>query len=120
MTLSPKTLGAYTDISRKLLLQSSIDVESFVRDDLATVLGLEIDRVAINGSGSSNQPTGILQTSGIGSVAGGTNGAAPSYANIIDLESQVAVANADVGSLSYLTNPKVRGKLKYLHQQHLR
>jgi len=112
VTLSPKTVGAYTDISRKLLLQSSLDVESFVRDDLATVLGLEIDRAAINGSGSSNQPTGILQTSGIGSVAGGTNGAAPSYANIIDLESQVAVANADMGSLSYLTNPKVRGKLK--------
>ena len=112
VTMSPKTVGAYTDISRKLLLQSSIDVESFVRDDLATVLGLEIDRAAINGSGSSNQPTGILQTSGIGSVAGGTNGAAPSYQNIIDLESQVAIANADVGSLSYLTNPKVRGKLK--------
>ena len=112
VTMSPKTLGAFTDISRKLLLQSSIDVETFVRNDLATVLALEIDRAAIHGSGSSNQPTGILATSGIGSVAGGTNGAAPTWANIIALETEVAQDNADLGSLNYLTNTKVRGKLK--------
>jgi HK97 family phage major capsid protein/HK97 family phage prohead protease len=112
VTMSPKTLGAFTDISRKLLLQSSIDIETFVRNDLATVLALEIDRAAIHGSGASNQPTGILATSGIGSVAGGTNGAAPTWANIIGLETEVAQDNADLGSLNYLTNTKVRGKLK--------
>ena len=112
VTMSPKTLGAFTDISRKLLLQSSIDIETFVRNDLATVLALEIDRAAIHGSGASNQPTGIVATSGIGSVAGGTNGAAPTWANIVALETEVAQDNADLGSLSYLTNTKVRGKLK--------
>lgn len=112
VTMTPKTVGAFTDISRKLLLQSSMDVEAFVRGDLATVLALAIDLAAINGSGSSNQPTGILSTSGIGDVAGGTNGLAPTWAHIIELESDVAVANADVGALGYLTNAKVRGKLK--------
>lgn len=112
VTMSPKTVGAYSDISRKLLLQSSIDVEGFVRNDLATVLALAIDLAAINGSGASNQPTGILATSGIGDVAGGANGAAPTWANIVELESDVAIANADVGSMGYLTNAKVRGKLK--------
>lgn len=112
VTMTPKTVGAFTDVSRKLLLQSSIDVEGFVRNDLATVLALAIDLAAINGSGASNQPTGILQVSGIGSVAGGTNGLIPTWGNIVDLESAVAVANADVGSLGYLTNAKVRGKLK--------
>ena len=112
VAMSPKTVGAFTDISRKLLLQSSIDVEGFVRNDLATVLALAIDLAAVNGSGSSNQPTGVLNTSGIGSVAGGANGLAPTWAHIVDLETQVAVANADVGTLGYLTNAKVRGKLK--------
>jgi HK97 family phage major capsid protein len=74
-------------------------------------LAIEIDRAAIHGSGSSNQPTGILATSGIGSVAGGTNGAAPTYAHIVGLETQVAQDNADDGALNYLTNSKVRGKL---------
>lgn len=112
VAMSPKTVGAYSDISRKLLLQSSIDVEGFVRNDLATVLALAIDLAALNGSGASNQPRGVLQTSGIGSVAGGTDGLAPAWSHIVDLESDVAIANADVGTMGYLTNAKVRGKLK--------
>lgn len=112
ITMSPKTVGAYSDISRKLLLQSSLDVEAFVRNDLATVLALAIDLAAINGQGAGNEPRGVLKVAGIGSVVGGANGAAPNWAHIVDLESQIAVANADVGSMGYLTNAKVRGKLK--------
>ena len=112
VTLSPKTVGAFTDYSRQLLLQSSIDVEGFVRMDLARTLALAIDLAAINGSGASNQPRGVLNTSGIGSVAGGTNGAAPTWDNIVDLESAVANVNAALGNLAYLTNTKARGKLK--------
>lgn len=112
VTMTPKTVGAFTDISRKLLLQSSMDVEAFVRQDLATVLGLELDRAGINGSGSSNQPRGVLNTSGIGSVAGGTNGLAPTYEHMVNLETAVAVDNAAIGNLAYLTNTKVRGQLK--------
>lgn len=111
VTMSPKTVGAFTDISRKLLQQSSIDVEAFVQRDLARTLGLAIEAAAINGGGS-NEPVGILATSGIGDVAGGTNGLAPTWGNIIELETDVAASNADIGSLAYLTNAKVRGKLK--------
>jgi HK97 family phage major capsid protein/HK97 family phage prohead protease len=111
VTMSPKTVGAFTDISRKLLLQSSIDVEALVRTDLATVLGLEIDRAGLNGSAADNQPRGILQTAGIGSVVGGTNGLAPSWEHIVELWSDVAAANADFGTTGYLTNSKVVGKL---------
>ena len=112
LALTPKTCGAFTDISRKLLMQSSIDAEAFVRADLAAILALAIDLAAINGSGSSNQPLGILNTSGIGSVVGGTNGLAPTWANIVGLETEVALDNADIGSMGYLSNAKVRGKLK--------
>lgn len=112
VTMAPKTMGAFTDYSRKLLKQSSLDVEAFVRADLTNVLALAIDLASLHGSGSSNQPTGIASTSGIGSVAGGTNGLAPTWGNIIDLETEVAIDNADIGRLAYMTNAKVRGKLK--------
>jgi len=112
VTMSPKTVGAFTDLSRKLIKQSSIDAEIFVRRDLAATLGLAIDLAGINGSGASNQPRGILNTTGIGVVAGGTNGLAPSYSHIVDLESEIAIDNADVDRLGYLTNTKVRSKLK--------
>jgi HK97 family phage major capsid protein len=112
VTMTPKTVGAFTDISRRLILQSSISVENLVQQDLATVLGLAVQQAAINGSGASNQPTGILTTAGIGSVAGGTNGLAPTWAHIIALETAIAVANADVGTMGYLTNARMRGRLK--------
>ena len=111
VTMTPKTVGAFTDISRRLLLQSSIDVENMVQSDLAAVLGLAIQQAAISGTGASNQPTGLL-TAITASVIGGTNGLAPTWQNMIDLETGVAQANADIGSMAYLTNAKMRGKLK--------
>jgi HK97 family phage major capsid protein len=112
LALTPKTVGAFTEITRKMLLQSSMDVEELVRSDLASTLALALDLAALHGSGSANQPTGIASTSGIGSVVGGANGLAPAWSHIVGLESEVSVDNADVGRLAYITNAKVRGKLK--------
>lgn len=112
VALTPKTVGAFTDYSRRLLLQSSIAVEAFIRMDIARTIALMIDMAGINGSGTANQPRGVLNTSGIGAVLGGTNGAAPTWDHIVELESLVANANAPTGRRAYLTNTKVRGKLK--------
>lgn len=112
VAMSPKTVGAFTQFTRKLMLQSSIDVEALVRVDLAMAIALAVDRAALHGSGSSNEPTGIAATTGIGSVVGGTNGAAPDWADVVDLETAVAQDNADEGAVGYLTNAKVRGTLK--------
>ena len=60
---------------------------------------------------SSNQPLCILNTSGIGSVAGGTNGLVPTLDHLLDLKKEVAVDNADVASCGYLTNAKVEAVL---------
>lgn len=110
--LRPRTCGGYTDVTRRLLKQASIDMEIFVRTELAAVIALAIDYAALHGSGSANQPLGLQYVSGIGSVVGGTNGAAPDWSDIVSLETEVAQDNADVGRLAYMTNAKVRGKLK--------
>jgi len=114
--LTPKTAQATTSYSRQLLGQASIDIESFVRNDLVRINALGLDLAAINGSGSANQPRGILNQTGIGSVAGGTNGLAPGWSHVVGLESAVAIANADLGELGYLTNTSVRGKLKQVQK----
>lgn len=116
VALTPKTAGAFVDYTRRLLLQSSISVEAFIRMDIARTLALMIDMGALAGTGASNQPRGLLNTAGIGSVAGGTNGAAPTWDHIVDLETQLSTANVAGGSLGYLTNSKVRGKLKRTQQ----
>ncbi len=114
VALTPHTFGAWVDISRKLMKQSSISVEQFVRNDIARTIALGIDYAGLHGdhSGDANQPDGVAVTSGIGSVVGGTNGAAPDWSDIVDLETEVGQDNADIGALAYITNAKVRGKLK--------
>lgn len=109
VNMSPKTLGAFVDYSRKLLLQSSISVETMVRNDLTRVLGLEIDRAALYGTGGSNQPLGLTGTSGLAVVP--TTGYG-TFSEIVSLETEVAVGNADVGALGYLMNAASRGALK--------
>jgi HK97 family phage major capsid protein len=110
--MSPKTVGMFTDYSRKTLLQATPAIEALVRADLAMGLAVEIDRVGLAGSGSGAQPRGVINTAGIGAVAGGTNGAAPTYANMVALEEAVGIANADVGAMAYCTNARMRAQLK--------
>jgi len=109
VNMTPKTVGAYVDYSRRLLLQSSIDVEGMVRNDLARVIALELDSAAIYGTGSSNQPLGLVNTTGIGSQTITTYG---TFAEYIGMETDVASANADAGSMRYIINAAARGALK--------
>lgn len=116
ITMSPKTLVQYVDISRKLMMQSDPSVEQVIRDDMTRQFASKIDEVAIEGGGS-NEPTGILGTNGIGSVGLGTNGGAVTYASFVDLEKEVAVDNALAGNLAFLTNPKVVGAMRQTSRQ---
>jgi len=94
-------------------LQSTPEIETLIRSNFINLLAEGIDSAAIEGSGSSNQPKGILNYS-IGSVAGGTNGAACDLDDFIDLKKEVSVDNADVDSCAFLTNSKVESALHKL------
>lgn len=109
ITMSPKSLGSFTDISRLLMIQSDPSVEQIVRDDLLNAIAQKIEDVAIEGAGS-NEPTGITQTSGIGAVEIATNGGNLTWAAITNLVKEVEVDNAAINgsTLAYLTNPKVK------------
>jgi HK97 family phage major capsid protein len=108
--MSPRTVGAYTDFSRKLMLQASLDVEQMVRRELATVLALEIDRVGLYGLGNTNQPLGIKLTTGINTKDFAAD--APTYAEVVAMETEVNADNADIGSMAYLTNSTIYGGFK--------
>ena len=111
VALAPKTVGAFTDYTRKLLLQSSPDVNMIVQQDLASVLAIAIDLAALYGSGAGGQPTGIANTNGINDPA--TFAAAvPTFAEVVGMETAVNVDNALLGSLAYLTDATTRGGLK--------
>lgn len=114
ISLRPKTVGALSKISRNMLLQSTPNIEMMVRADLMAVMGLAIDLAALSGPGTGNQPTGVLNTSGIGSVIMGTNGAAITLDSLVALETALANSNAPLDTRAYLLNTKTIGTLKNL------
>ena len=111
--MSPKVMGAFSKFSHLMKLQSTPELEAIIRDDFVSTLATKLDSVALNGGGS-NEPTGILQTSGIGSVAIGTNGGAITLDKVLDLKQTVAVDNADVESCAFVTNTAVENALAKL------
>lgn len=108
VSLTPKTVGGYTELSRLLLLQSNPSAESLVMNDLATIVALAVDLAGLAGTGASGQPTGIISTAGIG----GVTGTSIAYAGIVEFQTDVATGNALTGNCGWVTTPAVAGLLK--------
>lgn len=109
MTLVPKNVAGYTEISRQLLLQGSPDAEMLVMNDLAAVVALAVDSAGLTGTGTT-QPTGIVNTSGIGGVTITTG--TVTYANVLEFQTDAAVANALTDRSGYVTTPAIAAILK--------
>jgi HK97 family phage major capsid protein len=110
VALTPHTLAAAVPISRRALLQTSPDIEALTRNDLIRVMALEMDRVGINGEADTDAPDGLLDNAGISIVD--FEAAAPTWEKVVDLESVITAADADVAGMSYAMNANMRGRLK--------
>jgi len=107
VTMGPKTVGAEVEYSRRMILNAVPSIEQLIRSDLARVIATGIDDKAINGDGTGNTPTGILNVSGIATTSHGTNGGAPTWDNVLNIINELAVDEALMGSLGWLTNSSV-------------
>lgn len=114
--MTPKRLTVRVPISLQNLMQSSFDMEQYTMKTIRDVIANAIDKAGINGSGTGD-PLGILNVSGTNTLAMGTNGAVPTWASVVALETPVFVENANSAKMNYLSNPKVRGKLKVVPQE---
>jgi len=114
ITFTPKTITGNSKVTRRFLIQAmaSMDVENFLRMMILAQIALGVDYEGINGPGTTNRCTGILQNGSVTPVALGTNGGAPTFAKLVDMETAVADANASGDSMAYLANAKGRGLLK--------
>ena len=109
--LQPHRVTAVTQYSKQLVLQSSVDVDGFLRDDLMKVVATKWDYLILNGQGGA-EPTGILNTTGIGSqIFGGT----ATWQEILQFEQSLASANAlgvPGASVGWITSPSVKTRWK--------
>lgn len=117
LTLSPKRISNYVEVSKQALIQSAIPLEAMIRDDLLMGAAVLLENQAINGNGTSPNILGIRNTTSISTVAAGSNGATVAWAHFVDLESACANSNAEPDRLAgYLTNTRVRGKAKQVQK----
>jgi len=111
VTMSPKTLGVGVPITRKMMLQGSPDIEAVIRRAIVEKIARAIDGAAIIGSAAADAPDGLRD-----SIVGGASTWAaandPTYPEMVELETEVAVDNADLGNLSYVYNARTSGHLR--------
>ncbi len=108
--LSPKTLAAYVDITRRLMQQNSLSAETIVRNDLVNAIAQALDYAGYYGAGTTNQPRGLKNYTGINAVD--FAGANPTFAELVQMETEIASDNADINQMAYVMNAKMRGNLK--------
>lgn len=112
-TLSPKRVGGWTQPSKQSIIQSAVAIEPMLRQDLVDTAAVLIENQGLNGDGASPNARGIRNVSGIGSVAGGANGATLAWSHIVGIEGAVGAANG-IGTdrAGYITNTAVMTKAK--------
>jgi len=116
VSLTPHRNAVIGAFSKDLLRQTSLDVENIIWNRILEAHARLLESAAIAGTGSNGQPTGILNTTGIGSVAIGANGGPITWAKVVELETKVNAENGNRGKLAYLTNAKVIGDLKTIER----
>lgn len=111
--MTPHGVSGGTDVSKQFLLQSAVDGEAFVRNDLRQVLNLATDKAVLLGTGVDGQPKGLFyldtSNSGINTLS---YGGAPTFADVVEHESLISADNADAENMRFALTPAVVGKWK--------
>jgi HK97 family phage prohead protease len=113
VTLTPKRVSAYIEVSKQALIQSALALENMLRDDLLQGAAELIEDQAFNGVGTGVFMRGVRNTVGIGTATAGANGALLAWSHLVDLETACANANAANTDLAgYVINSRTRARAK--------
>lgn len=109
--LSPKTVGAYYNLSRRLLIQSSLDVEQLVRDELTMQLVYALDNAALASANVTNAPISVFNINGItdnGNLDVGTNPFAAIINEVAEfMDGNLIREGTDASGIGLITNHNV-------------
>lgn len=104
VTLSPKRLTAFVDISKQMIAQDSVDVESAIREDLVNAINSKLEETVLGAAaGTATQPEGIFKTIAPTAVA--------DFAALVNKESDVEDANV-IGECKYILSNKAKAALR--------
>lgn len=108
--MAPHRIGSSQKYTRLAMLQPGEDFEALVMADHMAQNALKLDEMGLNGQGANDEPLGILNQVGIGSVTFGGS-AANAFKNALAMETAIRAANIR-DEISYLTTSNGRGQLR--------
>lgn len=114
VSMTPKFCSALVKVSYRLALQSSPAIDNMIQQDLADTIAAEIDRAGIQGTGSSNEPTGLINQSGVniqGYTSGSPSSEGPTWSELVAQEGRLAELNIP-GPLEYLFSSNLLAGMK--------
>jgi HK97 family phage major capsid protein len=96
---APHKLAALTIVSNELIADSNPSVIDLLTDNLSKSMALTLDLGFFEGTGSSSQPTGLKNVSGITLQSAGTTGATPTLDLNATAVYQLATDNAEATAI---------------------
>jgi HK97 family phage major capsid protein len=109
LTLTPKRIGCFVDVSRQLILESNIDVEAWLRREILDSFAVKLDKLILEGQGGTDGILGLANVNGIGSMSFVS---APVWQDFLNMEKSLALANALRGKPAFILTPAVAAVLK--------
>lgn len=104
ITLSPKRLTAYVDISKQMLAQDSVDIENAIREDLINAINGKIEEAVLSDfTGSTTQFKGVFADVVPTAVA--------DFKALVDKEADIEDANVN-GTPCYILSNKAKAALR--------
>ena len=104
ITLQPKRLTAYIDLSKQFIAQDSLAAEQLIREDLVKAINNKLEATILGaGTGSTTEPQGMFDAISATSVSG--------YSDIVDKEADIEDANVN-GNCVYIMSNKAKAALR--------
>lgn len=104
VTLSPKRLTAYIDISKQFIAQDSVGAESMIRQDLINAINSKLEATILgDAAGSTTKPAGMFNGKTINSIS--------DFKGVTKIEAEVETANV-LGECKYIVAPSTKGDLR--------
>jgi HK97 family phage major capsid protein len=110
VTFTPVTATGFIDVSRQVLVAQPA-LQAVAVTDLLRALANDLDRVAIDGNGTT-EPLGLLQNPAVTTISLGTAGAAPTLAALCTCESTLVGANVPLAGAGWAVSPKTQSVLR--------
>ena len=104
VTLQPKRLTAYIDLSKQFIAQDSLAAEALIREDLVKAINNKLEATILgSASGDTTQPEGMFNAISATSVA--------NFADVCDKEADVEDANVN-GDCVYVMSNKAKAAFR--------